>query len=736
MKLISSLEHCLDKPEAAIGGKGVWLARLFRHGISIPETFCISTKAYARFIDHRGLREKIALELHRKAFSDMRWEEIWDVSLRIRNLFLASPFPGGLEEELSKAVERYFGDTAVVIRSSAPEEDSAGLSFAGLHDSFVNVRKTKDILASIKKVWASLWSDRALLYRRELALSVERSSMAVIVQRLVAGDVSGICFTRDPFNNEQMIIEAVYGLNQGLVDGDIEPDRWFISQPDNRVVKHARPQKRAHRMLAKDESVKMEALPDSLASSPPISDHDIPALSNRMTAIHALWGAPLDIEWTMAEGKLIILQSRPVTGNRLSAEKDQRSWYLSLHRSFENLLQLHQAIANEMLPAMEEETRQWAGRTLSVLSDAELAKEIRERQARSVFWTERYWRDCIPFAHGIRLFGEIYNDIMVPADPHEFVSLLQGQNMLSMQRNNLLMQLGEMVAGSENLQSELETVPVREISSEGFREKFEKLAGQYSGYFSSLADDKSHTERLLIKVIQGYAGAEPRTNSGMAERLQLEQAFLKKAAAGCPVDPVRLLELARASYRLRDDDNIFLGRIEEQAALALTEGKRRLTAQPKDLLKKAVPGDVADLLDGRTIALRPLQEKLRGKKTEATIRTRARQLIGQPASRGVARARARVIGDPLEIADFKAGEILIVESVDPAMTFFAPMAAAIVEQRGGMLIHGAIIAREYGIPCITGISTATRHISTGDLITVDGYLGIVTVEKDAAEEEG
>ena len=105
----------------------------------------------------------------------------------------------------------------------------------------------------------------------------------------------------------------------------------------------------------------------------------------------------------------------------------------------------------------------------------------------------------------------------------------------------------------------------------------------------------------------------------------------------------------------------------------------------------------------------------------------ARQLIGQPAGPGIAKGKARVVQRHSDLADFKHGEVLVCDAVDPNITFVVPLAAAVVERRGGMLIHGAIIAREYGLPCITGIPDATTLIQTGEEITVDGYLGIVTL---------
>ena len=182
-----------------------------------------------------------------------------------------------------------------------------------------------------------------------------------------------------------------------------------------------------------------------------------------------------------------------------------------------------------------------------------------------------------------------------------------------------------------------------------------------------------------------------------------------------------MLELARSSYQLRDDDNIYLGRIEAQLLAAVQEAKLRLEDMPgrqaSNMLK-----EVLKEVDFRTGAPHSDQAS-----KDVGQRLKARQLVGQPAGPGIAKGRARVIQKHSDLGDFKHGEVLVCDAVDPNITFVVPLAAAVVERRGGMLIHGAIIAREYGLPCITGIPDATTLIKTGDAITVDGYLGIVTL---------
>ncbi len=131
----------------------------------------------------------------------------------------------------------------------------------------------------------------------------------------------------------------------------------------------------------------------------------------------------------------------------------------------------------------------------------------------------------------------------------------------------------------------------------------------------------------------------------------------------------------------------------------------------------------------RDPAYNPEWKKLPEKQEIFREKVKPRQLLGNPSGRGVSEGYARVILKEGDLFKVKAGEVLVCDAVDPNMTFVVPLCSAIIERRRGMLIHGAIIAREYGIPCITGVPDATQLIKNGDYLTVDGFLGIVTVLK-------
>ena len=129
-----------ERVAARVGGKALALARMARAGIAVPPFVAVTTDAYEAYLDATGLRARILFELERKDFAEMRWEELWDAALRIRSLFLTTPLPEELRAALAQPLAARFAEVATVVRSSAPGEDSAGASFAGLHESYVNVR--------------------------------------------------------------------------------------------------------------------------------------------------------------------------------------------------------------------------------------------------------------------------------------------------------------------------------------------------------------------------------------------------------------------------------------------------------------------------------------------------------------------------------------------------------------------------------------------------------------------
>jgi pyruvate,water dikinase len=720
MELLVSLDTIGDDDGGRVGGKAVALAALQRTGHPVPRSLCLTTEAYELFVEQASLRAVIHQELGRKSFEDMRWEEIWDVALRIRNRFLRAAVPREVVAAVDAQLTGHMSEVALAVRSSAPGEDSEGASFAGLHESFVGVRGVPAVIDAIRGVWASLWSDRALLYRRELGIDADTSSMAVVIQELIDGTVSGIAFGVHPTDRELAVVESVYGLNQGLVDGTIEPDRWTVDRTTGRTASHTAPSGR-RRLVVRGCQTQVEQVPPVLADKPPLDEADLTRVVDAARAAETLFGAPQDVEWTIADGRLVLLQSRPITTSA-AGKGDKRAWYLSLTRSLDNLRVLRERVESELLPAMDREADEVAERDLVVLDAEGVADEIERRRSIHDRWVDVYWRDFIPLAHGIRLFGQFYNDIARPDDPYEFMELLAATPMLSVRRNGELEQIASLVRESPDIRARLER-------GEPADPEFERELGGFQREFGDtvFADqkcfgDRARLVRLLLSMADMPAAAEPASAVGVEARTE---AFIESVDIDRHELARELVDIGRVSYRLRDDDNIHLARLEGLVLAAVEEGRRRLGEQHG--------GDLAVELEDVVRALRHPNLVVEPKpvpqppSVEPGFRARPRQLVGQPAGPGVTTAVARVIEDVDDLFEFQAGEVLVCDAVDPNMTFVVPMASAVVERRGGMLIHGAIIAREYGLPCVTGVPDVTALIGTGDRLTVDGYLGIVTV---------
>ncbi|MEJ2070751.1 MAG: PEP/pyruvate-binding domain-containing protein [Syntrophobacterales bacterium] len=720
MNHVLSLADIRPRDRRVVGGKGFSLAVLAQQGLRVPATLVVTTRAYEHFVSATGLKGRLLLELRRKNFKDLRWEEMWDASLRIRHLFLNQRLPADLDASLREALAPHLPERCVV-RSSAPGEDSRQASFAGLHASFVNVAGLEAVLEHLKLVWASLWSDAALLYRRELGLDVKKSAMAVLVQDMVAGEKSGVVFGQNPQDPSQAVIEAVYGLNQGLVDGTVEPDRWILDRETGAILTY-HPAPKHDLMLPGEEGVRLAPLLSDQTQVPPLTEAEVAQVHHLARRSEVLFGTPQDMEWTFAGEELVTLQSRPITTNEKGKKEDQRPWYLSLRRSFGNLKALRQKVEGQLIPALQAEAVRLTALPLDRMADTQLKEEIILRGEIYRHWKGVYWDDFIPLAHGIRLFGMVYNDAVKPADPYEFLNLLGVSGMLSLNRNQLLMDMAAKVKEQPELLEELRTGMVK---NQELNQVWQSFLREFGDLFCGTAACPQGPE-ALASLIQMMAAKPPRVEQFTSAAVEsLKENFLSRFSRSKRTEMAEYLDLARASYRLRDDDNLHLGKITGQFLKAVEEYRRRREqSDASSPLSDNLPTEVREILA-------ELEEKPppgeSGQVWKGFTHPQARQMVGQPASPGLAQGPALVVLESSELFHFKAGDILVVDSLDPSMTFVAPLAAGIVERRGGMLIHGSIIAREYGIPCVTGVPNATSLIHTGDAVTVDGYLGIVII---------
>jgi len=735
-----------DEDERLVGGKAARLGALLRAGLRVPPGVCVTTTAYDRFVDGAGLRGKLHMELGRKPFETMRWEEIWDAALRLRGAFLATPLPAEVAAAIRTALAGLGDDEPLAVRSSAVGEDAPGRSFAGLHESIVGVRGVGAVLDAVRVVWASLWSDAALLYRHELALDPMRSRMAVVVQVVVGADRAGVAFGRDPRTPaaDHAVVEAVPGPCSDLVDGAVDPDRWILARATGRVLEW--------RPGARDETTG--------ARLPLLTRTELDAILGALHGVESLVGWAPDLEWAMRSDELTLLQARPITA--ATDASDPRAQYLALRPGLRRLRRLAARVAEELIPALEAEGDRLAAEDLDRLDDEELAFALEARAATVIHWKEVYRDEFIPFAHGVRQLGRFYNDAVRPADPYEFVGLLQGERMIASRRNAAVAALAADLRRQPALHAILRRVAggLASTHASGWsasRSEIEHVdgGGQFVRDFENVLHDfmdvaydserlATHPGWLLSTVLELASVPTPADGAQLEDRAGVAAATPAPSAADLErrlldaIGPARydeareILALGRLSWRLRDDDNLLVGRLESQLlrALAIAAARLRTTGRLRTdagATPSAVPVLAAALRSADVIVDLPTPDRPAHPALRRSTEEGPRQLTGQPAGPGLASGPARTIRGPADLALFRAGEILVCDAIQPAMTHLVPLAAAVVERRGGMLIHGAIIARELGIPCVNGVADAIDRVANGELLIVDGYLGIVTV---------
>lgn len=292
---------------ASAGGKGASLARLARAGLPVPDGFHVTAGAYRSFLRTHGLQPGILAALRHDDAA---------ASAAIARLFAAHPLPPEATAAIRSAyagLDRSGGNgPQVAVRSSATTEDLPGMSAAGQQDTFLGVAGAEDVLAAVRRCWASLWTERAIAYRRRHGIGPERTATAVVVQLMVPADAAGVLFTADPLTGarDQLVVNAVWGLGESLVSGQAVSDTVVLS-PEGHIRSRSIADKT---VMSVPAGGGLQPVPDRLRRAPVLTDAQAAALARTGNAVGSLFEEPVDIEWALRGGQIYVLQARPVTG--------------------------------------------------------------------------------------------------------------------------------------------------------------------------------------------------------------------------------------------------------------------------------------------------------------------------------------------------------------------------------------------------------------------------------------
>ena len=299
---------------AQVGGKAANLGEMTAAGLPVPDGFAIGAAGYLRSMEASGARDHLreAFDRAREAAGDQH--QLAAAAADLRQRVAAAGISDDVRTAVLDAYHQLGDRVPVAVRSSATAEDSAGASFAGMHESIANVIGDDAVLDAVVRCWTSLYGDRAIAYRASRDMD-EEPVIAVVVQRLVPSDSAGVLFTADPSTGgtDVIVIEAAYGLGEAVVSGLVEPDTSIVSK-DGPTVLWTRVGRKSQKLVSgPGGTVESVTLPETQAGARVLTDDQVLELARIGLEVEQHYGEPQDIEWAIHDGELHLVQVRPIT---------------------------------------------------------------------------------------------------------------------------------------------------------------------------------------------------------------------------------------------------------------------------------------------------------------------------------------------------------------------------------------------------------------------------------------
>jgi len=796
-----------------VGGKGASLARMARAGFPVPPGILITTEAYRAFVDTNALQESIV------ALAKDATRPTEHTSADIRALFEGASIP----PEVVGEIQRVYADltratedaSPLAVRSTATAEDLPGASFAGQHDSFLNIRGEQALLDAVKRCWSSLWTARALEYRARQGIEPSGVWMAVIVQRMVDAESSGVLFTANPLTGarDEIVLDASWGLGEAIVGGSVTPDH-IVADKMTDAIREIKIGDKAVMTTLSDAGTVESRVDESKRRAQVLSAGQVTELVTLGRAIEALYGSPQDIEWCQANQKIYIVQARPITalppapvpwpspipGAKWMKDVQTAEWakeppsplgatttFVTMsdarertrsfppvpkhHAPWSTLINgwLYQR-ADHKVPSLlgfmlgmymrfvfkplnghARVERRWPNRLAALAeleqtdikaqSDVELrAYSERVLDALSWWWVELVWFAAIG-RQSAQMLDSLHLTGLTASG-----ALFRGNDSLLLDGERALRKAAQDPAAVKDYLARFgHTVESADPIHPTLCESPEHLKVQLA---AASRADVGPDERLVKTQKERQAVEQTvRKLKGLRARLARRMIFTGQTHAAHTDNAVfhfqRVLaavraafleagwRLVRAGHLQQADDVFYLERDEVWAGAdsfkttvivrrIFRDQHKRLAPPPfvppafdplwvKDPLAKMMPPAQRSAMFGRGVGDRD------GK----------RVLVGSPSSPGRAQGVARVISGPGDFARFNQGDVLVAQATSPIWTPLLGIAAAAVTEVGGPFAHAAIVAREFGIPLVDGATDATRVITDGATIVVDGTAGIV-----------
>lgn len=839
----------IDRSMVAIaGGKGANLGELSRiKGIRVPDGFCVTIEAYKSIIESHQQLSKL-LDLLSPLDADDR-EEIIKISSMIRTIIEEIPIPGDIVKEIAANLSRFEEKQAFAIRSSATAEDLPTASFAGQQDTYLNIIGIEPILKHISKCWASLFTERAVTYRKQNAFDHRKVFLAVVIQKMVFPEAAGVLFTADPISSNRKVIsiDAGFGLGEALVSGQVNPDNYTVR--DGKII---------DKKISSDRK-----------SLQVLTDEQILQLEHLGRNIEKHFGHPQDIEWCRAGGQFYFVQSRAITTlypipiaadgknhvyisvghqqmmtdpikplgismRQLTAVRSMDTaggrWFVDVTPELESRVRREilvevlgksdPLIRDALLTVLErgdfirsspDEGKEPRGNSkegaapvdFQTLKDYDPAV-VAELIGRSRVSIDELKRN-IKGKSGSGLMDFILEDIQKLkgnlSDPRSFGVFMTAMNASSWINEKMKEWLGEKNAADtltqsvpNNITSEmgLELLNVADVirpypeiarfleqtKDDNFTDQLTRLDGgqdarniilayldkygmRCTGEIDITRDRWSEKPATLIPMILnniksfGPDAGRQKFEQGREHALRKEQDLVDRLNQ-LPSGEQKVKETKRMIGLIRN----LIGYREYPKYEIVSRYfiyKQALLKEAEHLVQAGVIHEKEDIyylsfeeireticthrLDNEIILKRKAEYRSYEKLTPPRVITSDGEIIagkynqedlpanaiaGLAVSSGVVEGRARVISN-IEDANLEKGDILVTSFTDPSWTPLFIAINGLVTEVGGLMTHGAVIAREYGLPAVVGVDNATRLIKDGERIRVNGTEGYVEI---------
>ena len=816
------------------GGKGASLARAARE-LPVPDGVIVASDAYRRFM--APLSGAVAAAL------DESGDDAATAAARVRDLVLAAPLPEGLAAELEAALQaRGLLRGHVAVRSSGTLEDLPGAAFAGQHDTFLGLRGIDAVCDALRRCYASLWNPHVMLYRRRLGLDHTAAAMAVVVQAMVdvrADEAAGVAFSIDPVRGDlsQVLVNAAFGLGETVVAGESPVDEYRLPREGDAPGEESIADK-PQALVADGDGVAAVALDAAHAKRPALDAAQRREVARLALAAEHHFGFPQDIEWAFHDGRLFLLQSRPVTRIPARWTRDESAerfpnpvtpltwdlceagFHASLNYSF-RLMGLPPfgekwfAMHDYNIYGNQNAVELYSGRLpVKMLKDVDSIRAALPQIARQFAWVQElpvtWMRDLDTYLIGIgALAHERLDDkslpqlwdyvlrinalgaeyflpniaisltqrtlyaglqqmlrLALPADRAQavFDALLAQTDTKTGQINAELWQLSRLLRRDPALQQALRDGDAKQAlaalpAHPAFEREFNAFLQRHGHReldFDAYQPTWCEAPHIVLEQIKLMAARSDEDHAAQDNTRRMEQAGVEHAVLSQAPDELRYLvqeviRLARAYTALDDLEHYQTTRLTPPLRRGLRAVGERLVALgaldeamdvffvPFDELDAALTAEVVpagQVLETARRHKAGYQAALAGAPQwnlgeDATAPTEGDGVLrGLAGSPGTVEGEAFVVRSPEDFPKFPPGAILIARTTSPAWTALFYQATGVITESGGPLSHGAVTARELGIPAVMSVRDAMERITSGRRVRIDGRNGTVEVLED------